>query len=882
MEKSIYRYILRYSLPQQIVLTVLAVASFPFLYAFYELPKRIINDAIDPRIPEFPVEILGVEFDQFAFLYLLCGAFLLLVAVNQGFKYAINVYGGIGGERMLRRLRYDLYARVMRFPLTQFRKTSPGEIITMITAEVEPLGGFIADAFKLPIFQGGYLVVILAFLLIQNWFMALAAIALYPVQFYLIPKLQRRVNSFGKERVRLVRRLSERISETVDGVQEVRAHNATALELARFSHQLGNLYQVRVKIFVWKFVIKFLNNTINQLGPFAFYAIGGYLVINDALEIGTLMAAIAAHKDLAAPWKELLNYYQRREDARIKFEQVMEQFQPPDMVDEELLVEPEEVAPLSGDVAASSVRFEDDTGTVLVDGTSFVFPANQHIAVVGGAGSGKTDIARLVARLASPTGGTIAVGDARLANLPEAVTGRRMGYVGPGSYVFSTSVRDNLTYGLKHQPLAEADYDPEQAAQLSSFQADARLAGNSTDDVNADWVDYAAAGVLDAATLTARALDVLSMVEMDGDIYAMGFRGVIDSADHPDITARFLEARHEFRVRLSASDLDASVETFDEAKYSENATIAENLLFGTPVDDAFDPDRLAENPYVLEVLKKAELLESMRDMGREVALTMIELFADLPAGHEFFERYSFISSEQLPEYQAILARMGREGAENLRPEEHTMLLSLPFKISAARHRLGIIDDSVRDRILRARRLFAESLPQELEGAVEFFSADTYNAAATVQDNILFGKLAHAQAHAAERVEALMGEVVDALDLRNTIMEIGLEFDVGIAGGRLSGAQRQKISIARAVLKRPDLLILNEATTNLDGAAQTRLVEKLRDEMRGRGILWALHRADLARYFDRVLVMRNGKVIEQGSYSELDRDGGALRELMALD
>lgn len=882
MEKSIYRYILRHSLPQQIVLTVMAVASFPFLYAYYELPKRIINDAIDPKIPEFPVEILGMEFDQFAFLYLLCGAFLLLVAVNQGFKYAINVVGGIGGERMLRRLRYDLYARVLRFPLTQFRKTSPGEVITMITAEVEPLGGFIGDAFKLPIFQGGYLIVILAFLLIQNPFMAGAAIALYPVQFYLIPKLQRRVNAFGKERVRLVRRLSERISETVDGVQEVRAHNATALELARFSHQLGNIYQVRVKIFVWKFVIKFLNNTINQLGPFAFYAIGGYLVINDALEIGTLMAAIAAHKDLAAPWKELLNYYQRREDARIKFDQVVEQFQPPDMVDEELLVEPEEVGPLSGDVAASSVRFEDDTGTVLVDGASFVFPVNQHIAVVGGAGSGKTDIARLIARLASPTGGTLAVGDARLADLPEAVTGRRMGYVGPGSYVFSTSVRDNLTYGLKHQPLAEADYDPEQAAQVSSFLADARLAGNSTDDVNADWVDYAAAGASDAATLTARALDVLSMVEMDSDIYAMGFRGVIDPADHPDITARFLEARHEFRARLSASDLDASVETFDEAIYNENATIAENLLFGTPVGDAFDPDRLAENPYVLDVLKKAELLESMRDMGREVASTMIELFADLPAGHEFFERYSFISSEELPEYQAILARLGREGAESLRPEEHTMLLSLPFKVSAARHRLGIIDDDVRDRILKARRLFAENLPEELKGAVEFFSADTYNAAATVQDNILFGKLAHAQAHAAERVEALMAEVVDALDLRNTIMEIGLEFDVGIAGARLSGAQRQKITIARAVLKRPDLLILNEATTNLDGAAQTRLVEKLRDEMRGRGILWTLHRADLARYFDRVLVMRNGKVIEQGSYSELDRDGGALRELMALD
>ena len=59
--------------------------------------------------------------------------------------------------RMLRRLRYMLYARILRFPLPQFRKVSQGELIPMITAEVEPLGGFIGDAFALPALQGGLL-----------------------------------------------------------------------------------------------------------------------------------------------------------------------------------------------------------------------------------------------------------------------------------------------------------------------------------------------------------------------------------------------------------------------------------------------------------------------------------------------------------------------------------------------------------------------------------------------------------------------------------------------------------------------------------------------------------------------------------------------------
>jgi putative ABC transport system ATP-binding protein len=114
VEKSIYRYILRYSKPQQVVLTLMAVASFPFLYAFYELPKMIINGAIQAVNIDFPVEFVSLEFGQLDYLYLLSGVFLLLVVINQCFKYIINVYRGVSGERLLRRFRFDLYSRVLR------------------------------------------------------------------------------------------------------------------------------------------------------------------------------------------------------------------------------------------------------------------------------------------------------------------------------------------------------------------------------------------------------------------------------------------------------------------------------------------------------------------------------------------------------------------------------------------------------------------------------------------------------------------------------------------------------------------------------------------------------------------------------------------------
>jgi putative ABC transport system ATP-binding protein len=319
MEKNIYGYVWRFSRRQQINMTLMSAVSLPFLYLFYEVPKTIINEAIQGLGVEYPLNLaekltispFGVEIpllgpfdlvvDQVPYLYILCAAFLLLVGINQGVKYVINVYKGLTGERMLRRLRYELYARVLRFPLPTFRKMSQGEIIPMITAEVEPLGGFIGDAFSLPAFQGGYLATILTFLFLQDWRMAMAAVALYPLQLWLIPKLQVKVNLLGKERTARVRRLSDKIGETVQGAQEAHAHDTSNFVLTDFSNQLFWIYGVRERIYRKKFVIKFLNNCIQQLGPFAFYSIGGYFVIAGELAIGTLVAAIAAHKDLPRP-----------------------------------------------------------------------------------------------------------------------------------------------------------------------------------------------------------------------------------------------------------------------------------------------------------------------------------------------------------------------------------------------------------------------------------------------------------------------------------------------------------------------------------------------------------------------------------------------------
>jgi energy-coupling factor transporter ATP-binding protein EcfA2 len=306
------------------------------------------------------------------------------------------------------------------------------------------------------------------------------------------------------------------------------------------------------------------------------------------------------------------------------------------------------------------------------------------------------------------------------------------------------------------------------------------------------------------------------------------------------------------------------------------------LLFGTPVDDTFGAERLAENEYVNSVLAKANLTEEMLAAGYQTAATMVELFADLPPDHEFFQLFGFISAEDLPDYQALMTRVSRERLDELRDEDRKRLMSLPFKLIPARHRLGIVTEELRAKILEARKIFAADLPDNLRDKVAFFDPDRYNAAANLQDNILFGKVAYGQAQAQERVGALIREVVDELGLYDTVVRVGLNYQVGIAGSRLAPAQRQKLAIARAIIKRPDLLILSEATATLDSASQAKIMENILAEFSDSGLIWSLHRASDAAAFDYVIVMKGGRIVERGKFDDIKGDDSALTDLMAAE
>ena len=124
------------------------------------------------------------------------------------------------------------------------------------------------------------------------------------------------------------------------------------------------------------------------------------------------------------------------------------------------------------------------------------------------------------------------------------------------------------------------------------------------------------------------------------------------------------------------------------------------------------------------------------------------------------------------------------------------------------------------------------------------------------------------------------EALEAANLSNLIKELpnGIDSEIGDNGNRLSGGQRQRLAIARAIYKDAPILILDEATSALDSESERQVQEALERLMEGRTTLVIAHRLSTIEHADRIVVLENGKIIENGSHKDLIQQDGMYANL----
>lgn len=905
MERSLLRYIWRHTCRQQLwILLVVAASMVPFFLAF-DLPKQIINgpiqgngfEAPDERQPFFRITydlpvigrgefFTGIDLDRQQTLMALSAVFLLLVLINGLFKFYINTYKGRLGERMLRRIRFELVDRVLRFPPNHFKRLKSAEITSIVKDEVEPLGGFTGDAFVLPALLGGQALTTLSFIIVQNVWLGMITTGIVGIQLSIIPRMRRRVLELGRLRQLTARELSGRVSEIVDGIGAVHSNDTSNLERADIAWRLGRIFSIRYDLYQWKFLVKFVNNLFAQVTPFIFYAFGGYFVLIGKLDLGQLVAVIAAYKDLPSPLKDLIDWDQARQDVQIKYATVCDQFSVEPLIAQSVQALARGPASrLESSIIISNLTLVDDSGAKLLDEVSTEIKPDETIALVGAAGNGAEAFAEALARLIWPEFGSISIGGQDLLDMPESITGRRIAYASGEPFLLHGSLMDNLLYGLKNAPRPDAAAKDEQLIETKRYAIEARLAGNVDFLPHRNWIDYQAAGADGLDDLLHKALPTLEDLQISNDIFGLGLRSTIDTKEQPTIGERIIELRGSLRKRLVDKQLDDMLIPLDFDRYNIQASVGENLLFGTWSQGTSSDLAMITHPCFQHVLHSTGLDRSLYGMGFEIAETTIELFRDVAPQHSFFRRLTFMAAEEIPFCQARLSRCRGLRFEHIPREDRASIIALSLAYIEPIHRFGILTEPLMNQLVAARKLFHTDISDDIAKLIDVHDPERVTASATLLDNVLFGRIASQVADADAHIQAIVTELFRAAGLYENVLSLGLQFDVGAGGKRLSLAQRQKLNLARALMKRSDFTIFNRPLSALDQRVDEEItrgiVQRRNDAEHASTILWVLSDPRVARIFDRVLFFQRGSLMGNGSYFELAQSNAAFRDFLEL-
>jgi len=371
----------------------------------------------------------------------LAGVYLLLWLTDTGEQYIRHALGA----RFIFDLRVRIYAYLQRLSLSFFERTSTGELMSRVANDVDAVEQFVTHGVILTLIDLLRLLGASAVLLVLEWRLALVVLALLPVMAVVLRRFNRLVRPIYRQTRDRLGDINARLQDNLAGIRVIQAFGQEESELERFRDVSGDYYEARVRtIRIWTTFFPALS-FVTALGGAAVLGIGAWMVIGGQLSLGTLVAFTSYIVSFYDPVRRLTEVDNMFQQAIAAGERIFE------LLDEvpEIQDAPEAVAldGVRGDVAFEDVHFRYGSGDEVLHDVEFRMAPGEVVALVGPSGAGKTSIANLLCRFYDPIHGCVKVDSHDLRTVQVKSLRRHIAVVLQDTFLFNTSVRENLRYG---------------------------------------------------------------------------------------------------------------------------------------------------------------------------------------------------------------------------------------------------------------------------------------------------------------------------------------------------------------------------------------------------------------------------------------------------
>jgi ATP-binding cassette, subfamily B, bacterial len=403
----------------------------------------------------------GPEGARLRLLLLVTAAMILTPIIGGALGLWQTYTNNLVGQNVMQDLRNSLYAHLQRMPLKFFTSTRTGEIQSRLSNDVNGVQEVLTDTASSMLANVTTAISTVAAMFILSWQLTLLSLAILPVFLVLsrkVGKVRREVSGQTQESLAdLTAIMQETLS--VSGILLSKAFGRQSYEINRFQRENRRLSQLEIKRTMVGRGFFALVQIFFSITPAFVYLLAGWLFLNGSINqnpLGTIVAFTTLQSRLFFPVGQLLNVNVEVQSALALFDRIFEYLDlEHDIVDKDGAIELERNE-VSGRVALKDVwfRYERQRGDSPQDkrlwtiaGVDFTAEPGQLVALVGPSGAGKTTLTYLIPRLYDVDRGAIEIDGFDVRDIRLESIGEIVGMVTQETYLFNTTIRDNLRYG---------------------------------------------------------------------------------------------------------------------------------------------------------------------------------------------------------------------------------------------------------------------------------------------------------------------------------------------------------------------------------------------------------------------------------------------------